>query len=65
MTSTNGRQFQLLGYRRRIPPVRSRSRWKGLTRRREHDPMLVFNMSVFNFAGGWNGLLGRLRQRGV
>ena len=23
-------------------------------RRQMHDPMLVLNMSIFNFAGGWN-----------
>jgi hypothetical protein len=23
-------------------------------RRRMHDPMLVFNMSIFNFADGWS-----------
>jgi len=31
-------------------------RWRELFRRRRrmHDPMLVFNMSIFNFANGWD-----------
>ena len=31
-------------------------KWGEMFRRRRqmHDPMLVFNMSIFNFAGGWN-----------
>jgi hypothetical protein len=36
-------------------------------RRRIHDPMLVFNMSIFNFAGGWSGTFNPLKthERGV
>lgn len=30
-------------------------------RRRMHDPMLVLNMSIFNFAGGWNRTFNELR----
>jgi len=26
---------------------------------RRHDPMLVLNMVLFNFTGGWNRVLGR------
>lgn len=26
---------------------------------RRHDPMLVLNMALFNFAGGWNRVLSR------
>ena len=26
---------------------------------RPHDPMLVLNMALFNFTGGWNRVLGR------
>jgi hypothetical protein len=31
-------------------------KWRKMFRhdRRRHDPMLVLNMSIFNFAGGWN-----------
>jgi hypothetical protein len=30
--------------------------WQRIFRRRRerHDPMLVMNMSIFNFDGGWN-----------
>jgi len=33
-----------------------RSRVRGLFRRRapRHDPLLVFNMSIFNLTNGWN-----------
>jgi len=30
-------------------------------RRRKHDPMLVLNMSIFNFADGWNRTFKRLK----
>jgi hypothetical protein len=31
-------------------------RWREIfsRRRQMHDPMLVLNMSIFNFDGGWN-----------
>jgi len=32
-------------------------------RRRWHDPMLVLNMSIFNFDGGWNRIFNPLPQR--
>jgi hypothetical protein len=32
-------------------------------RRRWHDPMLVWNMSIFNFDGGWNRIFNPLPQR--
>jgi hypothetical protein len=32
-------------------------------RRRRHDPMLVLNMSIFNFDGGWNRIFNPLPQR--
>jgi len=30
--------------------------WRRILRRHQpaHDPMLVFNMSIFNFTDGWN-----------
>jgi len=30
-------------------------------RRRMHDPMLVLNMSIFNFADGWNRTFNQLK----
>jgi len=31
--------------------------------RRRHDPLLVFNMSTFNFDSGWNRIFNPTRQR--
>jgi hypothetical protein len=31
--------------------------------RRWHDPMLVLNMSIFNFDGGWNRVFNPIPQR--
>jgi rRNA maturation protein Rpf1 len=31
------------------------------TRQQIHDPMLVFNMSVFNSGGGWDRILNLLK----
>ena len=38
-------------------------RWRELFRRRRqrHDPMLVLNMSIFNFADGWNRTFNQLK----
>jgi hypothetical protein len=38
-------------------------RWHQTFRRHlpAHDPMLVFNMSIFNFAGGWNRTFNPLK----
>jgi hypothetical protein len=38
-------------------------RWRAVFRRRRrmHDPMLVLNMSIFNFADGWNRTFNPLR----
>jgi hypothetical protein len=38
-------------------------KWREMFRRRRqmHDPMLVFNMSIFNFAGGWNRTFNPLK----
>jgi hypothetical protein len=43
-------------------PVRTR-RWRGTRSRRSrrHDPMLVLNMSVFNFESGWNRILNPVK----
>ena len=32
-------------------------------RRRQHDPMLVFSISIFNFEGGWNRIFNPVTQR--
>lgn len=29
--------------------------------RRRHDPMLVLNMSLFNFADGWNQIFNPIK----
>lgn len=57
MRKTDGSKFQLLGYRpgrmknpSRVVADGRRSR----PQRRRHDPMLVLNISLFNFARGWN-----------
>jgi hypothetical protein len=47
------KRFQFLGYRRDgRTKLSGRPRGAGLHRKAGHDPLLVFNMSVFNFAGG-------------
>jgi hypothetical protein len=32
-------------------------------RRRVHDPLLVFNMSIFNFGGGWQEIFSAIKAR--
>jgi len=32
-------------------------------RRRQHDPMLVLNMSIFNFEGGWSRIFNPIKAR--
>lgn len=41
----------------------ARFRWLKLFRRRPqlHNPMLVFNMSIFNFDGGWSRIFNPLK----
>ncbi|MGH7936445.1 MAG: hypothetical protein ACREF8_05505 [Chthoniobacterales bacterium] len=38
-------------------------RWRGALARRpnRHDPMLVLNMSIFNFESGWNRILSPVK----
>ncbi|PYL10631.1 MAG: hypothetical protein DME34_00200 [Verrucomicrobia bacterium] len=45
----------------KIPRQNLSKKWREMFRRRRrmHDPMLVLNMSIFNFAGGWDRLLNR------
>jgi len=31
--------------------------------RAAHDPLLVFNMSIFNFGGGWQEIFRPLKAR--
>jgi hypothetical protein len=52
--------------------IRQRSfarKWREMFRRhrRMHDPMLVLNMSIFNFANGWDSVFNSLnnRERGL
>ena len=47
--------------------IRQRSlahKWREMFRRRPrmHDPMLVLNMSIFNFADGWNRTFNPLKD---
>jgi hypothetical protein len=32
-------------------------------RRRQHDPLLALNMSIFNFEGGWSRIFNPIRIR--
>ncbi|HEY6205860.1 MAG TPA: hypothetical protein VIW21_06815 [Chthoniobacterales bacterium] len=45
----------------RIPRQNLTNKWRELfgCRRRMHDPMLVFNMSIFNSPTGENRIFGR------
>jgi hypothetical protein len=43
-----------------------RSWWNFLPpRQRQHDPMLVLNMSAFNFESGWNRVFSPIRRENV
>lgn len=39
--------------------------WRDIFRRSRaaHDPMLVFNMSIFNFEGGWSRIFNQITPR--
>jgi hypothetical protein len=43
--------------------VRQNARPWFRSRRRTHDPMLVLNMSIFNFEPGWQRIFNPLRQQ--
>lgn len=43
------------------PGMSRRPRARLLGRRRRHDPMLVLNMSIFNFDTGWNRILNPIK----
>jgi len=49
--SVRGRETEGKLRKQRIMPE-----WRRILRRHQpaHDPMLVFNMSIFNFTDGWN-----------
>jgi hypothetical protein len=47
---------------RKLSNVRKRRRFLQ-PRRQPHDPMLVFNMSLFNSEPTWNRLSSPLKQR--
>jgi len=62
----DGSKFQLLGYRpggmknpSRVLADGRRSR----PQRRRHDPMLVLNISLFNFANGWDQVFNPVKAR--
>jgi hypothetical protein len=62
----DGDQFHFPG--RRETKMKSQRRtlackWREMFRRRRrmHDPMLVLNMSMFNFADGWNRTFNQLK----
>ena len=65
-TRINGRRFQFLGYRQpqtKAPGTFASGfgRFFG-GRRSRHDPMLVLNMSVFNFTDGWNRTFNKVYE---
>ena len=37
--------------------------WKFLHHRRQHDPLLAFNMSIFNIEDGWSRIFNRIKVR--
>jgi len=45
------------------PKTKNRRTWRQILqrRRRIHDPMLVFNMSIFNSDGGWERIFDPLK----
>jgi hypothetical protein len=56
------KRFQFLGRALRIRPDSFAKRRDNERRHRlAHDPLLVFNMSIFNFAGGWNRALSPIK----
>jgi hypothetical protein len=62
----DGGRFDMLGHRRtsvKTPQQRfDRIRRRVSSRRgRRHDPMLVLNMSIFNFGDGWNRTFNPLK----
>jgi hypothetical protein len=47
------------------PKSKTTRTWRRIfqRRRRNHDPMLVFNMSIFNFDSGWREIFNPLKAR--
>jgi hypothetical protein len=45
------------------PKTKNRRTWRQILQRRQriHDPMLVFNMSIFNSGRGWQEILSPLK----
>jgi hypothetical protein len=61
----DGERFPGEQEKRMKTPQRSLARkWRGMFQRprRMHDPMLVLNMSIFNFAAGWNRTLWKYEE---
>jgi len=64
MSSRNnkeGGRFQLLGRRRSRIKVQTELARNWRDRSGMHDPMLVLNMSVFNFTNGWSRTFNPLK----
>ena len=49
--------------RMKTPQRNLADKWREMLRRRRrmHDPMLVLNMSIFNFTDGWNRTFNQLK----
>jgi hypothetical protein len=47
------------------PKSKTAHSWRRIfqRRRRNHDPMLVFNMSIFNSSSGWREIFNLLKAR--
>ncbi len=61
----NGGRFLEQREKRMKTPQRGLAgKWREMfgRHRRMHDPMLVLNMSIFNFANGWNRTFNSLRS---
>ena len=62
----DGSRFQFVGQRQtkmKTAQQRFARKWQEAFRRHRqmHDPMLVFNMSIFNVANGWNRIFNPLK----
>jgi hypothetical protein len=47
------------------PKPKNRRTWRQILQRRQrnHDPMLVFNMSIFNSGSSWQEIFSPLKAR--
>jgi len=62
----NGAKFQFLGRRHAQPNAMRRGlarNWlQAVLTRRRHDPLLVLNMSVFNFTDSWERTFSKINE---